>query len=399
MKALGVLRVFGPLAMAAVVVSAGASAATARAATPAHVRATRGAFRLFARTLPPGITASILPQTIASAATSQTALQLFTNPVAVKTHGVTYQMSIGAFGQENAFGQPPQMEVGLSRVVRSKGRPTAEQDHVYGYSASGMTLSANSDLTRLHLDTGSLFSPTAVNTRFTEFSKATYPCRLIGGGRGAAIEANGTLSSHPFRIATGTSPFFGTITTAPKTASAFSDPGCSFILGGGGGGGQIIFGGPQPLQTCQGRETIQAGSLFGSSAWDMAVGFEGGTSLVLATHGSSSQTESVNHIAVSLQPGSSLQRAAVSSRGAMARVNTTGNPMFGGQAVFFSHHAPRVSTVQACVWERHVHHYRGYRYGGGMSPVASQPLTALFDTGSFPFHGRAATLTVRKYLN
>ena len=394
MKALGVLRVLGPLAMTAAVVTAGASAASA--ATPAHVRATRGAFRLFARTLPPGITTSILPPAIASAATSQTALQLFTNPVAVKTHGVTYQMSLGAFGQENAFGQPPQMEVGLSRVVRSKGRPTAEQDHVYGYSASGMTLSANSDLTRLHLDTGNLFSPTAVDTRFTQFSKATYPCRLIGGGRGAAIQANGTLSSNPFRIATGTSPFFGTITTAPKTAAAFSDPGCSFI---GGGGGQIIFGGPQPLQTCQGRETIQSGSLFGSSAWAMAVGFEGGKSLVLATHGSSSQTEAVNHIAVSLQPGSGLQRAAVSTRGAMARVNTTGNPMFSGDAVFFSHHAPRVSSVQACVWERHVHHYRGYRYGGGMSPVASQPLTALFDTGSFPFHGRAATLTVRKYLN
>ncbi len=305
-------------------------------------------------------------------------------------------MSIGAFGQENAFGQPPQMEVGLSRVVRSKGRPTAEQDHVYGYSASGMTLTANSGLTRLHLATGNLFSPTAVDTRFTQFSQASYPCRLIGGGHGTAIQANGALSSHTFRIATGTTPFFGTITQAPQTAVAFSDPGCSFI---GGGGGQIIFGGPQPLQTCQGRETIQAGSLFGSSAWDMAVGFEGGKALVLATHGSSSQTESVDHIAVSLQRGSALQRAAVSTGGAMARINTTGNPMFGGQAVFFSHHPPRVSTVQACVWERHVHHYRGYRYGGGMSPVASQPLTALFDTGSLPFHGRAATLTVRKYLN
>ena len=268
---------------------------------------------------------------------------------------------------------------------------------MYGYSASGMTLSANSDLTRLHLDTGSLFSPTAVNTRFTQFSKATYPCRLIGGGRGAAIQANGTLSSHPFRIATGTSPFFGTITTAPKTASAFSDPGCSFIRRRRWARSSSV--GRSRSRPAQGRETIQAGSLFGSSAWDMAVGFEGGKSLVLATHGSSSQTESVNHIAVALQPGSALQRAAVSSRGATARINTTGNPMFGGEAVFFSHHAPRVSTVQACVWERHVHHYRGYRYGGGMSPVASQPLTALFDTGSFPFHGRAATLTVRKYLN
>lgn len=131
----------------------------------------------------------------------------------------------------------------------------------------------------------------------------------------------------------------------------------------------------------------------------MQVGFEGGKALAIAATGSQTQTESVSHVAVSLQNGAALPPAAHGPHGASARVNTTGNPMFAGSAIFFSHHAPRISSVQRCVWERHVHRYRAYRYGGGMKPVPGSPLTALYDTGHFAFHGRAATLTVRKYLS
>ena len=393
MKALDALRVVGPLALASGALVLGASAASA--ATPVHARAVRGAFRLFGHTLPRGLSPQLLPQAMASAASSHTALELFTNPVPITVRGTTYQMSMGAFGQADAFGQPPQVEIGLDRTTSAHGRFTGEQDHVYGYAATGVTLTAPSDLATLHLDTGALFAPTAVDTTFTQVAKATYPCTLLGGGHGRAVQAEGALSSHTFKIATGTSPFFGTITKSPKGGTALSDPGCGSF---GGGGGQIIFGGPQPLQPCAGRETITAGSVFGTE-WAMQVGFEGGKALAIAATGSQTQTESVSHVAVSLQNGAALPPAAHGPHGASARVNTTGNPMFAGSAIFFSHHAPRISSVQRCVWERHVHRYRAYRYGGGMKPVPGSPLTALYDTGHFAFHGRAATLTVRKYLS
>jgi hypothetical protein len=393
-KAFGAVRVMGPLAAMGAALLIGVSSASA--ATPAHVQAVRGAYRMFGHTLPPGLSAGLLPQSVAAAASSHTALELFTNPVPLTINGVTYQMSMGAFGQQNAFGQPPQMEVGLARITTAHGRPTAEQDHVYGYSATGIQLSATSDLSKVRLNTGSAFAPTAVNTTFTQIAKATYPCTLLGGGHGAAIQAEGAISSKTFKIATGSSPFFGTITTGPKAATAFADPGCGSF---GGSGGQIIFGNSQELQTCSGRETIQAGSVFGSTAWAMTVGFEGGKSLVLAATATSSQTESVNHLAAAVQSGSAMPPASHSHKGATAKITTAGNPMFSGRATFFSHHAPRISSVQRCVWEHHVYRFRGYRYGGGLKPVASNPLTALFDTGHFAFHGHAASLIVRRYLS
>jgi hypothetical protein len=393
-KTLGVVRSIGPLAVAGATLLIGVS--SAGAASSAHVQAVRGAYRMFGRTLPVGMSAGLLPQSMAAAANSQTALELFTNPVPLTINGVTYQMSMGAFGQQNAFGQPPQMEVSLDRLMTAHGRPIAEQDHVYGYSATGIQLSATSDLAKAHLDTGSAFAPTAVNTTFTQIAKTRYPCTLIGGGHGAAIQAEGTMSSQTFKIATGTSPFFGTITTGPKAATAFSDPGCGSF---GGGGGQIIFGNSQELQTCSGRETISAGSLFGNTAWATTMGFEGGKALVIAAKATSSQTESVNHLAAALQAGSTLPPASHSRKGATAKITTTGNPMFSGRATFFSHHAPRISAIQRCVWEHHVYRFRGYRYGGGLKPLAASPLTARFDTGDLAFHGRAATLVVRKYLS
>jgi hypothetical protein len=107
----------------------------------------------------------------------------------------------------------------------------------------------------------------------------------------------------------------------------------------------------------------------------------------------------VSHLGVSLQDATNLPPATLSTHGATARVDTTGDPLFAGSALFFSKHAPHVSTVQSCSYERHVHRYRAYRYAGGMKPSATSPLEARFDTGDVAFHGQAAALIIRKYLS
>lgn len=40
--------------------------------------------------------------------------------------------------------------------------------------------------------------------------------------------------------------------------------------------------------------------------------------------------------------------------------------------------------MQACEFERHIHHYRAYLYGGGLKPITTAPLAAPSDTGTTP---------------
>ena len=104
---------------------------------------------MFGRTLPSSIPASLLPGGVSSAAASTTALELFTEPTPLTIHGATYQMSMGAFSDGTSFGSFPQMELALDRTQKTGGKVTTEQEHVYGYTASDMTMSATANLSTL----------------------------------------------------------------------------------------------------------------------------------------------------------------------------------------------------------------------------------------------------------
>jgi hypothetical protein len=391
----GILGVLRRLAPVAITVGAFAAAtSSAEAATRVNAQAMRGAMRMFDRSLPAALRTTLLPQTLTPVA-ANTALELDTRPMPLAVNGVVYQMAMSAFTVTDQFGLPPQLQIGLSRVSMTSGRITGEQFHAYGFSSTGMTMTASQGLANLHVDTNASFSPTEVDSIFTPVATSSQKCTLYTGGQGTSTRAVGSLASTTFRVATGTSPFFGTITTAPTSASAFADPGC--ISGGGS------IGGSSASHTfyfpCSGRETIQAGSLFGATSWAAGVGFGGQNAYLFTQTGSTSTTTTVAHFAFGVESASDMPLPRHSAGGATATLGTAGNPLFGGASFFFSHHAPVVSPIRTCAYGGHLHHFVATRYVGGMSPVTTSPLAALFDTGTLDYHGQAASLVIRRYLS
>ncbi len=326
---------------------------------------------------------------------ADTLLFLDTRPVPLSINSLVYHLELSAFTATDQFGSPPEMDTALYRLSTTAGRVTGEQEHVYAFSSTDMQMTASRGLSSLRLDTKAAFAPTKVDTTFTPVTSSSVGCALFTGGHGVFTQATGTLSSKTFRIHTGTSPFFGTITTAPLSAIAVADPGCSF-------GGGVISGsasGGVPYFPCSGRETIQAGSPFGITTWSAEVGFGGRHAYLLTQTGTSSTITSTAHLAIGLENGSDMPLPRRSASGASATLETAGNPLFGGQAIFTSHHAPTVSAGHTCSYEGHLHRFVATRYSGSMAPVTARPLAALFDTGTFAYRSRAATLIVRHYVS
>jgi hypothetical protein len=322
-----------------------------------------------------------------------TSLLLDTDPVPLSVGGLSYRMVLSAFTVTDAFGSPPQMDVALWRFARQGGRITGEQEHVYGYSSTDMTMTATKGLSTVKLDSHQAFPSTRVDTTFSPTRVESASCRLYTGGRGTFSEAVGTLSAKRFQIGTGTSPFFGTITTEPQRAAALADPGCLTA-----GGSIITGGGPQSFfAPCAGRESIQSGSPFGATSLEAEVGFRGRNAYLLAETGQTSVTTSVAHLAIGLQPASGMPAPAHSASGARAKLRTGQNSMFAGGARFLSTTAPVRSALHTCTYERHLYRFHALRYHGTLSPAGSSPLRALFDTAPFPFGTRSATLTIRIY--
>jgi hypothetical protein len=369
----------------------GAGVTTAQAATPPRMQAMRVARRLFAQSLPGSLRTTMLEHAGTPVAPN-TALLLDTDPAPLSVGGLSYQMELSAFTVTDSFGSPPQMDLALWRLSRQNGRVTGEQEHVYGYSSTDMTMTATTGLSRLQLNSHQSFPTTRVDTTFSPTTVESDRCRLSTGGRGTFSEAVGTLSAKRFRIGTGTSPFFGTITSEPQTAFALADPGC--LTGGGAiitSGSRVRFSAP-----CSGRETIQYGSPFAATSLSAEVGFRGHNAYILAETGQSSVTTSVAHLAIGLEPASGMPAPAHSASGARAKLRTGQNPLFAGAARFVSTAAPSRSALHACTYERHIYHFRSLRYRGTLSPAGS-PLQALFDTAPFPFAAGTATLVVRTF--
>jgi len=388
-------RVCGLAMIVLAVAALGGSAAGAQASVAPRVREMRAAKVLFARSLPARLRAHV-PSTAGVSVSTGTDLVLFTDPLRMQVHGLSYQMGMSADTTVDQFGSAPELSVGFDRTSRGvRGRINGFQEHVYWFSSTDMVMTADQGLTGLHIDTRRSFHPTRVTMNFVPDEVRSASCRLYFGGHGTQSVAEGTLDANVFRIHTGTLPFFGTVTTAPQTGIAIADPGC--ISGGLGG---VAFGRTvrRYHEPCQGRESVVAGSPFADTSWEAEVGYRGARAYLGAQTGTSSTTNLVEHFAVGLQTTTAMPRPERSRHGAVAKIGTSGNPMFSGSATFVSHRRPSVSRVHVCAVGRHLRRFVAARYRGTLSPDDGAPLTALFDTGGYALERSSALLVIRSYL-
>ena len=387
-------RVCGLALIVLAVAAVGGSAAGAQASVAPRVRAMRAARVLYARTLPARLRAHV-PSAAGVPLSSGTDLLLFTDPVRMQVHGLDYRMSMFADTTVDQFGSAPQLSVGFDRTSRGvSGRINGVQEHVYGFSSTDMVMTADQGLTGLHIDTRRSFHPTRVNMNFVADQARSASCRLFFGGTGTQSVAEGTLDTNVFRIHTGTWPYFGTVTTAPQTGFAIADPGCI-----SGGVGSVSFGRTvgRYHEPCQGRESLAVGSPFADTSWQAEVGFRGKHAFLGAQTASSTTTNLVEHFAAALQSAVDMPRPERSAHGAVAKIGTSGNPMFSGSATFVSHRRPSVK-VRVCSVGRNLRRFVATRYRGTLSPDDGAPLTALFDTGGFALERGSASLVIRSYL-
>jgi hypothetical protein len=385
-------RVCGLALIVLVVAAVGGSAAGAQASVAPRVRAMRAARVLFDRTLPTRLRAHV-PSTAGVSVSPGTSLLLFTDPVRMQVHGLNYRMAMFADTTVDQFGTAPELSVGFDRTSRGvSGRINGVQEHVYGFSSTDMVMTADQGLTGLHIDTRRSFHPTRVNMNFVADRAQSASCRLFFGGTGTQSVAQGTLDANVFRIHTGTWPYFGTVTTAPQTGLAIADPGC---ISGGVTFGRTVSRYREP---CQGRESVAVGSPFGDTNWQAEVGFRGKHAFLGAQTANSSTTNLVEHFAAALQPATDMPSPERSAHGAVAKIGSSGNPMFSGSATFVSHRRPSVSKVRVCSVGRNLRRFVATRYRGTLSPDDGAPLTALFDTGAFALTGGPALLVTRSYI-
>ena len=386
MPRMGSLR--GAMALAVAGAALAASAAPAAAARPRTPMFTP---RMLATMAPKGgllrRMAALLP---GAAAPSLASLSLFTDPAIVTVGGVSYRMSLSVDNLPAAFDQPPELAVDLDRVTSAAGRLTGEQEHVYGYAPiGGLHLTANAALTSARVRTGTSIGPSAVDLRFhTVGAVEQSPCALVGGGRGTFQIASGTLSATTFAIATGTTPFFGTITTVPATATVVHDPGCATFTQAAA---RPVF-----HRQCGGRETIQQSTL--TSVWLGALGFGGGRVTEFGlTESNPFGPAGVSHLAVGVGRGANMPAPVHTAGGGVrADVRTAGVQFMGGRARFTSTGTAHVSSGHTCTWERHTYHFTTTRYQGRLTP-ASSPLRILFDTGATAITPTRATLVLNRY--
>jgi hypothetical protein len=387
-RTIGIARAVAAVAVAGTaLVAVGASTAHA-AAHPRAMFTPRG----LAATAPrAGLLRGLAQQLPGAAGPSLASLELFTDPVALSVDGVAYQMSLDAQNLPAAFDMPPELSVELDRTASAGGRVTGEQYHVYSYAPiGGLHLTAGSSLTHATLRTGSSMKPTAITLRFHAVGTVErLPCTLIGGGSGTFQIASGKITARRFKVDTGTSPFFGTITAAPRTATVVSDPGC----------GAVSFSAtlrPAHLAQCGSRETIEHSSL--TSFWESDLGFRGGrVTQIGVTESNPFGPAGVSHLAAGIGPGADMPHPVrMVGGGVRAAIRTAGVPFMGGSAVFRSSGRPSVTRGHSCAWEGHVHRFTTTRYSGTLTP-AGPPLATLFDTGSWAVAPTRATLVVRAF--
>src|SRR4051794_14770775 len=232
-----------------------ASAALGSAAASASPKPHASAMPAKMRALAGPLARSLFPW--ASAASDNHGTILTGDPTAVTKGGFTYQMQFSAFGSPPfaGFTFPPDIEATLTRRAPVAGEPEAFQFHDYGFSPeSGVTFSSAADASSASLDTSTAIEPSHIDLSYLASGDAvTSRCRLENGRYGTLYRSTGALTDHRFALATGTSPVFGTITAAPRTAALIADPGCT--------GSTITIDAQQRRpEPCSGRTTLLSGS-------------------------------------------------------------------------------------------------------------------------------------------
>jgi len=385
-----------------------ATAALAAAGTPASASTQSPRMRAFTPRLLPSIA---LPaglarrmarfQPHAAAPLSLDSIELFADPQDITVSGVTYQMYLAAFTEPAAFDQPPEVDVVLDRTTTGGGMLTGEQDHSYRYAPlTGLTLTADAGLTRAHLQTGTSIDPSAIDMRFHATDVEQTSCHLLTGGRGTFQYATGTLSAATFKIATGTTPFFGNIATPPVTATVVHDPGCGSITFGAASVASHANANLQAARAALFQEPCTGPTLAESTLtgfWLSQLGIHRGRVFQLGvTSTNPFGPNGIGHEAIGAGAGANMGRLVHTADGIREAVRTKGVAFMGGAAMFRSTARPRVSPGHSCVYERHTYHYTNVRYRGTLTPAAS-PLAILFDTGAATIGDVHATLWVPRY--
>jgi hypothetical protein len=389
-------------ALAVAVIALTAAGAPASASTH-RVRLRAFTPRLLPQvSLPGGLArrmARLLPHATGSVSLDST--DLFADPQDITVNGLTYQMYLAVFTQSPAFGVAPQVDAQLDRTTARDGHLTGEQDHIYSYAPlTGLTLTTNPDLTRAHVRTRASIDPSAIDMRFrASGTPEQLACSLITGGRGTLQAAGGSLSATTFKIATGTAPFFGDITTPPATATVVHDPGCgSFISTAAAAavsrahvlqtGRAFIFREPCTGPTLA-HETF-------TTYWLSQLGVRRHRLVQLGETTTNPFGPGTTHIAIGLGPGSDMGRIVHTAHGIHDAVRTRRVPFMGGSSIFRATGEPHVSPGHTCTWERHTYHFTNLRYQGTLTP-AGTPLAIRFDTGAEPIGRVHATLWVPRY--
>jgi hypothetical protein len=383
----GFTRIAAALAVAAAAL--GATGAPASAATQ-HARMHAFTPRLLPSiALPSGLArrmAQFAPH--AAAPLSLASTELLADPESVTVNGVTYQMYMSVFTSPPAFAEPPQLDVELDRTTASGGMLTGEQDHTYDYAPlTGLSLTANAGLTSAHLKTGTSIDPSAMDVRFAATGSVySTPCSLVTGGRGTFQVATGTLSASTFTLATGTTPFFGDITTAPATATVVHDPGCASFV-------QDAQSAPIFREPCTGP-TLEHSSL--TTFWLGQLGVHRGRVAEVGETSTNPFGPGQSHLAIGLGAGADMGPFVHTAKGLRVAVRSKGVPFMGGSSVFVATGAAHVSPGHSCTYERHTLHYTNVRYQGTLTPTGS-PIAVRFDTGAMTLGEVHATLWVPRY--
>lgn len=287
-------------------------------------------------------------------------------PTTVTIAGVAYRMQLDVETFTGAGPVPPSVSVELSR-----GSATHTQIHEYGFQPTKpVTFSVNQKTMGASVNTGTLIAPSAIATVFKPTKVTSRTCGLGGGATGTYRSATGTLTTSAFKIATGTTPFFGTITTKPTTATLVIDPGCTT---GGGGGASL---------PCPSSEQLQpAGNGPLTTGWFAATVPGSSSAQLVAVNVPAALTavEQPFHLIGEVVPAADLPAPTAGATGATARILTTGAVFLRGSAIFTSTKAPK-TTTGSCTLAGKKHTYSMRAYTGTLK-AGTPALLALFDTG------------------
>lgn len=368
------------------------------AATAAATTSTAPSLRLRARALQ---RVRALPH----AFFSLTTVYLQTAPVPVVRNGVTYSMSMSVFG-DPGFGSTVDVSLG-----RGSADERAFQSHDYSFSPqSGINFRYDKKtLASASIDTTTAIDPSQVTGSFTATSVKSKTCPLYDGRTGTKLVARGTMSFSSFDVVTSTSPFFGTIHTAPVRARIVKDPGCAtdVIVFNAAGSVRAIpklgpaIAGPAPhtrfVQPCFVNRTLGAkvgpGRFFGFEK-DYRIP----QILQLALRAREvPPDESEFHIIEALGTRASLAKPVKVGPGRFeAAIHGQGEEFLGGSATFTSG-PPTVRTGLRCRDGERVRPFARLTYRGTLEP-ATPALVASFDTLPLALReGTPATYVVREY--